>query len=82
MTATVHTSEPRPAVTDEVRYETEAIANILGALDAEFAGRVPAGTVEDTVAAVHERFRDANVREFAPLMVLRRAHAKLAAIAR
>jgi hypothetical protein len=82
MTTTVHTSGSRPAVTDEVRYEREAIANVIGALEAEFAGRVPAGTVEETVVAVHERFRDAQVREFVPLMVLRRAHAKLAAIAR
>jgi len=72
----------RPAVTDEVRYEHEAIARVLNALQAEFAGRVPAGTVADTVAVVHERFRDARVREFVPLMVERRAHAKLAAIAR
>jgi hypothetical protein len=35
-----------------------------------------------TIAAVHERFRDARVREFVPLMVERRAHARLAAIAR
>lgn len=35
-----------------------------------------------TIAAVHERFRDARVQEFVPLMVERRAHARLAAIAR
>ena len=70
------------AVKDEVRYEHEAIVRVLDALEAEFAGRVPAGTVADTVAAVHERFRDAKVREFVPLVVERRAHARLAAIAR
>jgi hypothetical protein len=72
----------RPAVTDEVRYEHEAVARVLDALQVEFAGRVPAGTVADTVALVHERFRDARVREFVPLMVERRAHAELAAITR
>jgi hypothetical protein len=82
MTAILQIGEPRPAVDDEVRYEHEAIARVLGVLEAEFAGRVPAGTVADTVAAVHERFRDAKVREFVPLMVERRAHARLAAIAR
>ena len=82
MTTTLHTNEPRPAVSDEVRYEHEAIGRVLDALEAEFGGRVSAGTVADTVAAVHERFRDAQVREFVPLMVERRAHAKLAAIAR
>jgi hypothetical protein len=75
-------AEPRPAVSDEVRYEHKAIARVVGALEAEFAGRVPPGAVADTVAAVHERFQDAKVREFVPLMVQRRAHAKLAVIAR
>lgn len=82
MTTAAHAAWSRPGVDDEVRYEHEAIARVLGALEAEFAGRVPAGTVADTVAAVHERFRDARVREFVPLMVERRAHARLAVIAR
>jgi hypothetical protein len=82
MSTILQTGEPRPAVDDEVRYEHEAIARVLDALEAEFAGRVPAGTVGDTVAAVQEGFRDAKVREFVPLMVERRAHARLAAIAR
>ena len=82
MTTTLQASGSRPAVSDEVRYEHEAIARVEDALEAEFAGRVPASTVADTVAAVHERFQDAKVREFVPLMVERRAHAKLAAIAR
>jgi hypothetical protein len=82
MTTIAHAVRSRPGVDDEVRYEHEAIARVLGALEAEFAGRVPAGTIADTVAAVHERFRDAKVREFVPLMVERRAHARLAAVAR
>ena len=82
MTTIAHTAGSRPGVDDEVRYEHEAIARVLDALETEFAGRVPAGTIADTVAAVHERFRDARVREFVPLMVERRAHARLAAIAR
>ncbi len=82
MTVMAPSTATRPAVTDEVRYEHEAVDRVLNALQAEFAGRVPAGTVADTVAVVHERFRDARVREFVPLMVERRAHAKLAAIAR
>ena len=81
MTTTLNPTSPRPAVSDEVRYEHEAIARVVDALEAEFAGRVPADTVANTVAAVHERFRDARVREFVPLMVERRAHAKLATIA-
>jgi hypothetical protein len=82
MTATRQATRSRPAVSDEVQYEDEAIARVVGVLEAEFAGRVTAGAVADTVAAVHERFRDAKVREFVPLMVERRAHAKLAALAR
>jgi hypothetical protein len=82
MTTLQQIGGPRPAVDDEVRYEHEAIVRVLEALEAEFAGRVPAGTVADTVSAVHESFRDAKVREFVPLMVERRAHARLAAIAR
>lgn len=82
MTTVQQLGEQRPAVDDEVRYEHEAIDRVLGVLETEFAGRVPAGTVADTVAAIHERFRDAKVREFVPLMVERRAHAKLAALAR
>jgi hypothetical protein len=82
MTTRLWASGSRPAVSDEVRYEHEAIARVKNALEAEFSGRVPAGAVADTVAAVHERFRNAKVREFVPLMVERRAHAKLAAIAR
>jgi hypothetical protein len=82
MTTIGQSTASRPAVADEVRYEHEAIARVLNALQTEFAGRLPAGTVADTVAAVHERFADARVREFVPLMVERRAHAKLAAIAR
>ena len=82
MTTIAHAAGSRPGVDDEVRYEHEAIARVLNTLQAEFAGRVPAGTVADTVAAVQERFRDARVREFVPLMVERRAHAKLAAIVR
>jgi hypothetical protein len=81
MTTTPHPGTPRPAVSDETAYETEAIARVVDALEAEFAGRIPASTVADTVAGVQERFRDAKVREFVPLMVERRAHAKLAALA-
>ncbi len=81
MTMALHPSSARPAVGDEIGYEHEAIAHVLDALEAEFAGRIPDGTVADTVASVHERFRDAKVRESVPLMVERRAHAKLAALA-
>jgi hypothetical protein len=81
MTTTLNASSARPAVDDEIEYEHEAIVRVLDALEAEFAGRIPAETVADTVAQVHERFRDAKVREFVPLMVERRAHAKLAALA-
>lgn len=63
------------------RYENEAIARVVDVLEAEFAGRVPDGTVARTVAEVRGRFHDATVREFVPLMVERRAHARLAAIA-
>ena len=82
MTTTLHQSPPRPAVSDEIEYEHEAIARVVEALEVEFAGRVPDGAVADTVASAHGRFRDARVREYVPLMVQRRAHAKLAAIAR
>jgi hypothetical protein len=81
MTTTLRSSGQRPGVSDEAQYEEEAIARVRSELEAEFAGRVPAGTVADTVTVVHDRFRDARVREFVPLMVERRAHAKLAAIA-
>ena len=81
MTATLNPISAWPAVSDEIEYENDAIARVVDALEAEFAGRIPAGTVADTVADVHGRFRDAKVREFVPLMVERRAHAKLAALA-
>jgi hypothetical protein len=81
MTATVQPGSVRPAVRDETAYENEAIDRVVDALKAEFAGRIPGDIVAETVANVRERFRDAKVREFVPLMVERRAHAKLTALA-
>jgi hypothetical protein len=77
------TLEPGTRLTapDETLYETEAIHRVRSALEAEFEGRVPAGTVADTVAEIHGLFRDARVRDFVPLMVERRAHARLSVIA-
>jgi hypothetical protein len=73
----MNTTLTRPAVTDEARYERHAIARVTDALRREFAGRVPAESIERAVADARERFGDATIREFVPVMVERAAGASM-----
>jgi hypothetical protein len=50
-----------------------ALAEVARRLTARFSPQVPASVVSSTVRAVAERWQDAPVREFVPLLVERRS---------
>ncbi len=53
--------------------ESEAVEAIAQNLEREFAGVVGGDDLRREVFGVHERYRDARIRQFVPLLVYRDA---------
>lgn len=56
--------------------ETESIERVIASLAATFP-LVPEGEIRDCVAAIHQRFADATVRTYIPVLVDRQARAAI-----
>ncbi len=57
--------------------ESEAVEVIAQSLEREFAGVVTGDDLRREVFGVHERYRDARIRQFVPLLVYRDARGTL-----
>lgn len=61
--------------------ETETIERVIASLTATFP-LVPEGEIRDCVAAIHQRFADATVRTYIPVLVDRQARVAIMRSAR
>lgn len=63
---------------DDAVFESEAelLDRVVGSLKATFP-RVPEGEIRDCVAGIYERFDDATVRAYIPVLVDRQARVTL-----
>jgi hypothetical protein len=61
----------------DVQTETRKLAALRSGLVSTYSGRLDASAVESVVDAAVDRYRDARVRDYVPVLVTRQVRAEL-----